>query len=78
MTPEGREAIWGPRDVTPSRGPGLPRRHKAITPQGGIASGCGCRFVRTGGVWLHVTPCRDHLLLPHPINDEHMRGLISA
>lgn len=35
------------------RGPGKP---------GGITAGCGCRYVRTGGQWVHVRACRAHQL----------------
>ncbi len=39
---------------------------------GGMQAGCGCRFIRTGGYWYHVTPCRGHELREWPLSDENM------
>lgn len=51
-----------------SRGPSRP---------GGITAECGCRYVRTGGAWRHVTPCGGHEL--RTVADDHeMTTLIGA
>jgi hypothetical protein len=75
MTPEDRDAIWGPREPQAARGDQRTER-RAVTRPGGIIHGCGCRFTRTGGQWLHITPCRAHQLLHHPIVDERMKEIL--
>lgn len=49
----------------------LPRRRRTgASRPGGITAPCGCRYVRTGGWWYHVTPCRVHVLREWPVSDE--------
>lgn len=42
---------------------------------GGVTAACGCRFVRVGGNWVHVTPGHGHRLRPGPVSDEEMRAI---
>ena len=78
MTPEGREAIWGPREPAAAPGPRHSSRRHRVMPMGGIGQPCGCRHTRTADGWLHVTPCRSHPLRPYPITDENFMELTSA
>jgi hypothetical protein len=74
MTPEERVEAWGPKPPAPT---GLTRaERRAVTRPGGIIRGCGCRFTRTGGQWLHLTPCRAHHLAVYPIADERMKEIL--
>ena len=73
MTPDEREATAVPRP----RGLGHTPRQR-VTPLGGIGRQCGCRYARIGGVWLHVTPCRAHVLAQFPIADDTAQELITS
>jgi len=42
---------------------------------GGITLACGCRWLYYAGAWLHVTPCRSHVLHLEPAGDAEMRFL---
>lgn len=77
MTPDDRAGIWGTPQPPPKtrRIIRAERRHAARSKPGGITRGCGCRFTRTAGHWWHVTPCRRHQLLEHPIADERMKEI---
>lgn len=77
MTPEEREQIWGPNPPPGTRARQRHERRLAVRSlPGGIIRGCGCRFTRTGGEWLHLTPCRAHPLLQHPVADERMKEIL--
>ena len=45
---------------------------------GGLTTRCGCRWVRTGGAWRHLTPCRECVLRLKPASDEEMAVLLGA
>jgi hypothetical protein len=75
VTPEERAAAFAPRE--PQQAAGLTRtERRTVTRPGGITRRCGCRFTRTGHEWLHLTPCRKHQLLQHPIADERMKEIL--
>jgi hypothetical protein len=64
----------GPRRRRHPRGRGEQR--DAVPPAsqpGGVTAECGCRYARTGGQWLHLTPCRSHMLRSDPVSDKEMR-----
>lgn len=50
---------------------------RGLSRPGGVTAGCGCRYVRSGGEWLHVWPCRGHELKHFPLSDESMKKEIS-
>jgi hypothetical protein len=77
MTPDEREQIWEPNPPPKTRARQRHERRLAARSQpGGITRRCGCRFTRTGHEWLHLTPCRKHQLLQHPIADERMKEIL--
>jgi hypothetical protein len=51
------------------------KRNSARSCAAGVALRCGCRVTRTGGQWLHVTPCSAHRLLRRPITDAEMKSI---
>jgi hypothetical protein len=75
VTPKERAEASAPRE--PQQAAGLKRtERRAVSRPGGIIRGCGCRFTRTGGQWLHLTPCRAHQLAVYPIADERMKEIL--
>lgn len=54
------------------------RRGTALAQPGGILKDCGCVYTRTGGQWLHITPCDGHRLSPFPLSDESMKKIGAA
>lgn len=77
------EAIEADRAKRPARTGRKTRNDKTTARRGqsqpgGVTASCGCRFVRTGGYWYHVTPCTVDDLREWPVSDENMIVLGAA